>query len=109
MMRVEIGGCVENRLSTLEEIIIACRLVLTPGITSLPEIFCNAEINASGFLVNSIAPASAMNSRALEMANLIINENRCVNARNRIAMASEISTETMAPLPSLSRPPRLRP
>lgn len=72
-MRFSIGGCVAKTLMKSE-----CGFSMNISRTSdgaftaaLPEIFCSAEIIASGFLVSSTAPASARYSRFRESANRI--------------------------------------
>ena len=54
-----------------EKTLLIVALLATCNSEESPEIFCNAEIKPSGFLVNSIAVASAKNSLFLETASCI--------------------------------------
>ncbi len=70
-------GCVENQLVFLflfflnGSAIYICAVALLAVFSSFGslDIFCKAEINPSGFLVNSTAVASAKNSLLLDTAS----------------------------------------
>ena len=77
-MRCSSGGWVANRAGTPLSFGVsmkkACMREGMSGIAAWPSILRRAEIIASGSFVSSTDPASAMNSRAREMARRINNE-----------------------------------
>ena len=98
-------GCVDHKLEDdflplngLTIYIFSVALLATFNWFGSPEILIRAEINASGFLVNSIAVASARNSLFLEIASYI----NCPNIGAKIRKINPINIKIGFPFSSSS-------